>query len=577
MNLVNGGADVVNGLCEHPDIKGVSFVGSTPVAKHVYRTAAHAGKRVQALGGAKNFIVVMADADLDKSIGNVVGVLLRLRGRALPRGLDRRDRGRRVPHAAVRERLVAAAKAIKVGDGLEPGVTMGPVIREAARARILSYIEKGLAEGAELLLDGRGLTVKGRENGFFLGPTIFDEVSPKSAIGREEIFGPVLSLMNVPDLAGAIALVHDHPQANATSIYTSSGTSARTFASQAPPSMVGVNIGVAAPMSFFPFGGSKESFFGGTSRPTGATGRLLHGAEGRHRELVVRRREFLRSVEERETRRRATALRSSRRRMARNVTVGLIQTHNAVRSEGVAREVQKAALDVHIPLIDEAGKKGVQILGLQEIFNGPYFCPSQDPFWYDATEAIPGPTTELMQALREEVPDGDGRPALRARAGRRLLQHRRRHRRRRHVPRQVPEEPHPAHERSSGRSSSSSPGNLGYPVFQTRYAKVGVYICYDRHFPEGARALGLNGAEIVFNPSATVAGLSQYLWKLEQPAHAVANGYFVAASNRVGTEAPWNIGKFYGTSYIVDPRGKMLVATRSEDKDELVIARATST
>jgi N-carbamoylputrescine amidase len=115
------------------------------------------------------------------------------------------------------------------------------------------------------------------------------------------------------------------------------------------------------------------------------------------------------------------------------------------------------------------------------------------------------------------------------------------------------------------------PGNLGYPTFQTRYAKIGVYICYDRHFPEGARLLGLNGAEIVFNPSATVAGLSQYLWKLEQPAHAVANGYFIAASNRVGTEAPWNIGRFYGTSYFCDPRGNML-AVGSEDKDELVTA-----
>jgi N-carbamoylputrescine amidase len=115
------------------------------------------------------------------------------------------------------------------------------------------------------------------------------------------------------------------------------------------------------------------------------------------------------------------------------------------------------------------------------------------------------------------------------------------------------------------------PGNLGYPVFDTAYAKVGVYICYDRHFPEGARLLGLNGAEIVFNPSATVAGLSQYLWKLEQPAHAVANGYFMGCINRVGTEAPWNIGKFYGTSYFVDPRGQFL-AEASEDADELVIA-----
>jgi N-carbamoylputrescine amidase len=115
------------------------------------------------------------------------------------------------------------------------------------------------------------------------------------------------------------------------------------------------------------------------------------------------------------------------------------------------------------------------------------------------------------------------------------------------------------------------PGNLGYPTFKTRYARIGVYICYDRHFPEGARLLGLNGAEIVFNPSATVAGLSQYLWKLEQPAHAVANGYFMGCINRVGTEAPWNIGKFYGTSYFVDPRGNFL-AVASEDQDELVVA-----
>jgi hypothetical protein len=135
---------------------------------------------------------------------------------------------------------------------------------------------------------------------------------------------------------------------------------------------------------------------------------------------------------------------------------------------------------------------------------------------------------------------------------RRLLQHRRRHRRRRHLPRQVPQEHIP---QTSGfwEKYFFKPGDLGYPVFQTRYATIGVYICYDRHFPEGARALGLNGAEIVFNPSATVAGLSQYLWKLEQPAHAVANGYYVGAINRVGTEAPWNIGKFYGTSYFVEP------------------------
>jgi malonate-semialdehyde dehydrogenase (acetylating)/methylmalonate-semialdehyde dehydrogenase len=252
-------------------VKGVSFVGSTPVARHVYRTASHAGKRVQALGGAKNFIVVMPDADLDKSIGIVSESCYGCAGERCLAGSIVVTVGGASHHAAVRERLVATAKSIRIGDGIEPGITMGPVIREAARARVLSYIEKGLGEGAELVLDGRGHTVKGRENGFFLGATIFDKVSPKSSIGREEIFGPVLSLMNVPDLSSALALLHDHPQANATSIFTTNGKSARTFASQAPPTMVGVNVGVAAPMSYFPFGGSKESFFGDTK---------AHGRDG---------------------------------------------------------------------------------------------------------------------------------------------------------------------------------------------------------------------------------------------------------------------------------------------------------
>src|SRR4051812_10201927 len=227
-------------------------------------------------------------------------------------------------------------------------------------------------------------------------------------------------------------------------------------------------------------------------------------------------------------------------------------------------------LEKHLPMIEDAGKKGVQILCLQEIFNGPYFCPSQDKRWYAAAEKIPGPTTKLMQELAKKhamvivvpiyeedirgvyyntavVIDADG-----AVLGKYRKQH-------------IPQ--------TSGfwEKFFFKPGNLGYPVFKTRYATIGVYICYDRHFPEGARLLGLHGAEIVFNPSATVAGLSQHLWKLEQPAHAVANGYFIAASNRVGTEAPWNIGKFYGTSYFCDPRGQML-SVGSEDKDELVVA-----
>jgi N-carbamoylputrescine amidase len=256
--------------------------------------------------------------------------------------------------------------------------------------------------------------------------------------------------------------------------------------------------------------------------------------------------------------------------MPRNVKVGLIQAATPHDQGWSIEKTQKAALDVHLPLIEEAGKQGVQILGLQEIFNGPYFCPGQDKFWYDAAEPIPGPTTELMQGYakkhqmamvvplyeREQAGVYYNSAAVIDADGKYLGKYRKHH---------IP------HTSQFWEKFFFRPGNLGFPVFETRYAKIGVYICYDRHFPEGARALGLNGAEIVFNPSATVAGLSQYLWKLEQPAHAVANGYFVAASNRVGTEAPWNIGKFYGTSYVVDPRGNML-SVGSEDKTELVVA-----
>jgi beta-ureidopropionase len=195
----------------------------------------------------------------------------------------------------------------------------------------------------------------------------------------------------------------------------------------------------------------------------------------------------------------------------------------------------------------------VQILCLQEIFNGPYFCPSQDARWYDAAEPVPGPTTELMRP-REEVRDGDRGPHLRARwrastttpprsstpTARYLGKYRKQH---------IPQVG------GFWEKFYFKPGNLGYPVFETRYAKVGVVHLLRPALPRGRAVLGLNGAEIVFNPSATVQGLSQYLWKIEQPAHAVANGYFVGAINRVGTEAPWNIGKFYGTSYFVNPRG----------------------
>ncbi len=258
--------------------------------------------------------------------------------------------------------------------------------------------------------------------------------------------------------------------------------------------------------------------------------------------------------------------------MARIVKCGLIQCSNPINDESrPVAEIQKAMFDKHLPFIHDAGRSGVQVLGLQEIFNGPYFCPGQDKRWYGAAEPCPGPTVEALQPIarqygmamivpvyeREQAGVYYNSAAVLDHDGTYLGKYRKNH---------IPQ--------TSGfwEKYFFKPGNLGYPVFKlSSGVVVGVYICYDRHFPEGARLLGLHGAEIVFNPSATVAGLSQYLWKLEQPAHAVANGYYVAASNRVGTEAPWNIGKFYGTSYFVDPRGQIL-AEASEDKDELVVA-----
>ncbi len=260
VNLVNGGREVADAICDHPDIRAVSFVGSTPVARHVYRKASHAGKRVQALGGAKNFIVVMPDADLDRAIPAITESFFGCAGERCLAGTVLLPVG--PVHAATRERMVEAARRLRVGDGAEPGVTMGPVITARHRDRVIRYIEQGLAEGADLVLDGRQLHVADRPGGYFLGPTVFDRVSPSTAIGREEIFGPVASIHAVKDLDEAFAVMHAHPNANATSIFTSSGRAAREFSHRASASMVGVNIGVAAPMAYFPFGGAKDSFFG---------------------------------------------------------------------------------------------------------------------------------------------------------------------------------------------------------------------------------------------------------------------------------------------------------------------------
>ncbi|HVT39452.1 MAG TPA: nitrilase-related carbon-nitrogen hydrolase [Gemmatimonadaceae bacterium] len=258
--------------------------------------------------------------------------------------------------------------------------------------------------------------------------------------------------------------------------------------------------------------------------------------------------------------------------MSRLVKCGLIQATHACDTGEKLEIIREANVNKHLELIEQGARAGVQIICMQEIFTGPYFCAEQTTRWYDATEAIPdGPTTQLMREMAKKhemviiVPlyevDGTGvyynTAAVIDADGTYLGKYRKSH-----IPHTAP---------GFWEKLYFKPGNLGYPVFRTRYATIGVYICYDRHFPEGARALGLAGAEIVFNPSATVAGLSEYLWKLEQPAHAVANAYFVGAINRVGFEAPWNIGEFYGQSYFCDPRGQF-VAQASRDKTELITA-----
>jgi beta-ureidopropionase len=250
---------------------------------------------------------------------------------------------------------------------------------------------------------------------------------------------------------------------------------------------------------------------------------------------------------------------------------GLIQMSLKGNTGMTPEQIRDAMVEAHLPLIDEAGRRGVQVLCLQEVFTQPYFCPSQDAKWYAAAEPIPdGPTVKVMQErakkhrmvivapLYEEAMTGVyyNTAAVIDADGSYLGKYRKTH-----IPQVA----------GFYEKFFFKPGNSGWPVFQTAYCKLGVYICYDRHFPEGWRALALNGAEYIVNPSATVAGLSQYLWELEQPASAVANGCYIGAVNRVGKEAPWNIGEFYGSSYFVNPRGK-IIAKASADKDELITA-----
>jgi N-carbamoylputrescine amidase len=258
--------------------------------------------------------------------------------------------------------------------------------------------------------------------------------------------------------------------------------------------------------------------------------------------------------------------------MARIVRSALIQATLCENAASPLATIKKAMVDKHVAMLEEAGKKGAQVACLQELFYGPYFAAEQKEKWFDMTEQIPeGPTTRVMQGVAKKlkmvlvVPmyEEDGiatyynTAAVIDSDGTYLGKYRKTH-----IPHCNP---------GFWEKFYFRPGNLGYPVFKTKVGKVGVYICYDRHFPEGWRALGLNGAELVFNPSATVAGLSEYLWKLEQPAAACANIYFIGAINRPGWEEPWKLGEFYGQSYFANPRGQLIASSQIRDKDDTVI------
>ncbi len=260
LNVVHGSRETVEAICDHPGIVGVSFVGSSHVAEIVYRRASAAGKRAQTLGGAKNYLIVLPDADMDATLDACASSIFGSTGQRCLAGSIVVGVGD--AHAQIRERLLDHASSIKVGDGLEPDTQMGPVISAVHRDRVKAFIDKGVSEGAKLSLDGRGATVAGLENGYWVGPTVFEDVSPDMSIGTEEIFGPVAAINKAGSVEEAISMMHGSRYGNACSLFTTSGRAAREFRYHAGISMIGINIGVAAPMAFFPFGGSKQSFYG---------------------------------------------------------------------------------------------------------------------------------------------------------------------------------------------------------------------------------------------------------------------------------------------------------------------------
>ena len=268
-NVLPGDREAVDALLEHPDVRAISFVGSTPVAKHIYETGARHGKRVQALGGAKNHAVVMPDADMEFAADALVGAAYGSAGErcmAISTVVAVGEAG-----DALLPKLLEKAAAIMLGRGDAPGINMGPVISASHRARIINLIDSGVAQGAELVLDGRGLKVSGHEKGFFVGPTLFDRVSPGMDIYTEEIFGPVLIVLRAATYEDAVHLINANPYGNGTAIFTRSGHWARRFQHEIEVGMVGINVPIPVPMAFFSFGGWKASLFGDLH---------MHGMEG---------------------------------------------------------------------------------------------------------------------------------------------------------------------------------------------------------------------------------------------------------------------------------------------------------
>jgi malonate-semialdehyde dehydrogenase (acetylating)/methylmalonate-semialdehyde dehydrogenase len=268
-NIVHGDKEVVDAILNHPGIAAVSFVGSTPIAKYIYETCAKNGKRVQALGGAKNHAVVLPDADLEFTADALIGAAYGSAGeRCMAISAV-------VAVGEVADPLVATlakkAQAIKIGPGTRDGMDMGPLVTREHREKVKGYVDKGVAEGAKLVVDGRDFAVKGHENGFFLGTSLFDHVKPEMTIYRDEIFGPVLVVLRVKTIEEAIAMVNASPYANGTAIFTESGGAARRFENEIQVGMVGINVPIPVPVAFYSFGGWKSSLFGDLH---------MHGMEG---------------------------------------------------------------------------------------------------------------------------------------------------------------------------------------------------------------------------------------------------------------------------------------------------------